>query len=117
MKIVIEKQNCSKLNQTETCLYDKATTMFCCNRWDLVSDEDKIHVRNHVEKRLKRCSPNIDDSAILFMSATSAMRQLDNGFVTTSYEELIKGIRNMMEKTAFIILKRFYRYTIILTII
>ncbi|XP_014781710.1 uncharacterized protein LOC106877344 [Octopus bimaculoides] len=110
MKIVIEKQNYSKSNHTETCLYDTATTLFVFNRWDLVSDEDKIHVRDYVEKRLKKCSPNIDDNEIMFMSATSVMRQLENGFVTTPYTELIKGIRQMMEKTAFIILKRFYRW-------
>ncbi|XP_029642150.1 uncharacterized protein LOC115216741 [Octopus sinensis] len=110
MKIVLEKQNFSQSDHTETCLYDTATTLFVFNRWDLVSEEDKINVRDHVEKRLKKCSPNIEDTEIMFMSATSVMRQLENGFVSTSYTELIKGIRQMMEKTAFIILKRFYRW-------
>ncbi|GAB1601229.1 uncharacterized protein LOC115216741 [Argonauta hians] len=110
MNIVLEKQKSVYQSSVDSRLFDPATALFVFNRWDLIADEDKENVADFVNKRLKRFSSDIDKSEVIFMSATSVIRQKENGFISPSYGELMNGIKNIIEETSTAILKRFYKW-------
>lgn len=109
LNMVLEKQRSGRADPTDTCLQDTSAALFVCNRWDLVPDKDKEKVQEHAMTKIESCWP-VEKSEMLFMSAMSALRHYQNGFQSESYTQLLTGIINIVEKSTFLITKRFFRW-------
>ena len=72
-------------------------TLFVCNKWDLIKDEEREEVKKEqIEKLTKRLFNLNPKSQIVYLSCTTAQLAQSYGVVTGDFNELITGLSNLV---------------------
>ena len=74
-----------------------ACTLFVCNKWDLVEDNEREEVKEDTVKKLTRILGNFNPkSQIVYLSCKTAQLAQTYGVVTEDFSILITGIINLV---------------------
>ena len=72
-------------------------TLFVCNKWDLIKDEEREEVKKEQIGRLTKRLPNLNPkSQIVYLSCTTAQLAQTYGVITGDFNQLITGISNLV---------------------
>lgn len=72
-------------------------TLFVCNKWDLVEDNEREEVKKDTIEKLTRILGNLDPkSQIVYLSCKTAQLAQTYGVVTEDFSNLITGISNLV---------------------
>ena len=74
------------------------STLFICNKWDAVQEQEVQSVKDNVIKTLKGVWPGIDpESQIIYMSTTKATTaQNSHGLISKEFLSLMDGMRSVI---------------------
>ncbi|XP_033759182.1 LOW QUALITY PROTEIN: uncharacterized protein LOC117341442 [Pecten maximus] len=79
--------------------FDHNCTLFVCNKWDEVPEQERDKVWNNTKEKL-RCWPGFTESQMFKLSALEAERRYTNGLdYTDDFKLLLKGIEQMVPAT------------------
>jgi receptor-interacting serine/threonine-protein kinase 5 len=74
-------------------------SLFVCNKWDLVPEDQRDETKKYVVKKLKECWPGANlDNQIVFMSTTNAIKAQQYGGVTKEFDDLLEKIKQIILK-------------------
>ncbi|CAG2240603.1 unnamed protein product [Mytilus edulis] len=81
--------------------FDTETTLFVCNKWDQVGEDEEEAVLASIKDKLKLVWPNVDPDQQLFKMSCKKEKKLIRRMSPPSenYQKLVNGIRNVMPKT------------------
>ena len=72
-------------------------TLFVCNKWDLIKDEEREEVKKAQIERLTKRLPNLNPkSQIVYLSCTTAQLAQTYDVITGDFNQLITGISNLV---------------------
>ena len=91
-KLLTSAQNLRKSANLDLSL-SAACTLFVCNKWDLVENNEREEVKRDTVGKLTRILGNLDPkSQIVYLSCKSAQLAQTYGVVTEDFSNLITGI-------------------------
>ena len=77
--------------------FDPRTAIFVCNRWDMVAEGEKEHVKKDTIRKLKACWPKFNpDKQLFFMDTEFAWHTAQDGYITDDYAKLIDGMQELL---------------------
>jgi predicted GTPase len=81
-------------------------SLFVCNKWDQIDENERDEVKKHVAKQLRQCweSANLNKQ-IVYISTKNAKTARKYGGVTAEYNELIQKLKHAILRA---IKKRLY---------
>ena len=89
-------QNLRKNANLDLSLSD-ACTLFVCNKWDLVENNECEEVKRDTVEKLTRILGNLDPkSQIVYLSCQTTQLAQTYGVVTEDFSNLITGISNLV---------------------
>ncbi|CAH3120313.1 unnamed protein product [Pocillopora meandrina] len=95
-KLLTSAQNLRKSANLDLSL-SAACTLFVCNKWDLVKNNEREEVKRDTVGKLTRILGNLDPkSQIVYLSCKSAQLAQTYGVVTEDFSNLITGISNLV---------------------
>ena len=72
-------------------------TLFVCNKWDVVQEQEVESVKNDVVKKLKRAWPGIHpESQIIYMSTTRATTAQNLDVISKDFSSLMDGMKSVI---------------------
>ena len=75
-------------------------TLFVCNKWDQINDEEREDVKKEQIKRLTKMLGNLNPkSQIVYLSCKTARLAQTYGAITGEFNDLIAGIRSLVESS------------------
>ena len=95
-KLLTSAQNLRKSANLDLSL-SAACTLFVCNKWDLVENNEREEVKRDTVGKLTRILGNLDPkSQIVYLSCKSVQLAQTYGVVTEDFSNLITGISNLV---------------------
>ncbi|CAG2254642.1 unnamed protein product [Mytilus edulis] len=81
--------------------FDTETTLFVCNKWDQVDEDEEEAVWDFIKRKLESDWPQINlDQQLFKLSCKKEKKRIRNKSQPSSnYEKLVQGIRDMLPKT------------------
>ena len=74
-------------------------SLFVCNKWDLIKENEKPKVKNYVNEKLRECWEDTNlNHQIVYMSVANAIKAQEFGGVTAEFNDLLKQIKTMLLK-------------------
>ncbi|XP_028400622.1 uncharacterized protein LOC114523788 [Dendronephthya gigantea] len=74
-------------------------SLFVCNKWDLVKEDERPTVKKYVTAKLSECWENSNlNHQMVYMSITDAIKAQEYGGVTEEFNLLLKQIKTMVLK-------------------
>ena len=72
-------------------------SLFICNKWDLVKENEREAVKKHVAEQLGQCwhEKNVKDQ-ILYISIQNAIKVQEYGGVVEEFKHLLIGMQKMI---------------------
>ncbi|XP_028400784.1 uncharacterized protein LOC114523921 [Dendronephthya gigantea] len=75
-------------------------SLFVCNKWDLVKEDERPAVKKHVTAKLSECWEDTNlNHQMVYMSITDAIKAQEYGGVTEEFNHLLHQIKSMVLKT------------------
>ena len=72
-------------------------SLFICNKWDLVPEEERKEVKEYVVEQLSKCwQDNNVKNQILCMSIRNAIKVQDYGGTIKEYKDLLDSMQEMI---------------------
>ena len=72
-------------------------SLFICNKWDLVPEEERKAVKEYVVEQLSKCwQDNNVKNQILYMSIRNAIKVQDYGGTIKEYKDLLDSMQEMI---------------------
>ncbi|KAL4226201.1 hypothetical protein ACF0H5_014187 [Mactra antiquata] len=76
--------------------FNSNSTMFVCNRWDMVPEQDREAVKQDTIDKLAKFYPDLRRSHVLFMSINEAIKGLSFGTQTQEYIKLMDLVEKLL---------------------
>ncbi|XP_052780393.1 uncharacterized protein LOC128217340 isoform X1 [Mya arenaria] len=94
MSLIIKSQK----NSSNVIKFNPKAALFICNRWDMVSDDNKEAVRDNALKQLAISWPDFDPKLAVFFSTRNALREqhVNPGYVTDEFVALLHGLLSLV---------------------
>ena len=97
-------------NSVETLHHLAECSLFICNKWDLVAEDQRSETKEHLIANLSECWEDSNlNHQIVFMSIKNAIRIQEYGGVTTEFDNLLQKIKTMVIKAINIRLYEHWR--------
>lgn len=94
MSLIIKSQKSS----SDIIKFNPKAALFVCNRWDMVTDENKRAVRQNAIDQLSKAWPDFDPKNAVFFSTYQAQREqsANPGYVTEDFVALLHGLHDLV---------------------
>ncbi|KAL3853541.1 hypothetical protein ACJMK2_017076 [Sinanodonta woodiana] len=109
LRIVLEHR---KMDDSETMKYDPKSAIFICNRFDLVKEDEREMVKQHVISQLSKCWPDLDPSQVIFFSTMKVQDDLeaDPEYISDNYIHLMETLKTLFVHALESKIKTTYRW-------
>ena len=82
---------------TEQCKRLAECSLFVCNKWDLVPEDERRNVKTYVAKGLGECWQDANvHKQIVYMCTLEAIQLQEYGGVTAEFNDLLENIKQMI---------------------
>jgi len=77
--------------------FDPKAALFVANRFDLVTEESREKVKEHILATLAKCYPEFDTNNTVFFSTKSAKRDISANpeYINDNYKELLQKLSGL----------------------
>ncbi|WAR25554.1 STY46-like protein [Mya arenaria] len=76
--------------------YSSESTMFVCNRWDMVPDKDRDAVKHDTFDKLNKYFPDLHRSQVHYMSITEAQKAVSLRTSTSEYTTMLDMVEKLL---------------------
>ncbi|XP_045166452.2 uncharacterized protein LOC123529922 [Mercenaria mercenaria] len=90
--------------------FDSESTMFVCNRWDMVPEKDREAVKRDTFEKLSRYYSHLKRSQVHYMSMLEAKKGISYGTMTQEYTQLMDLVEQLMPTSLRSRLNTHYRW-------
>lgn len=90
--------------------FNSDSTMFICNRWDMVPERDREAVKHDTFEKLSRYFTNLKRSQVHYMSVLEARKGLVYGTMTQDYSKLMDLVEHLLPDSLRSRLNSHYRW-------
>ncbi|KAK3610636.1 hypothetical protein CHS0354_009100 [Potamilus streckersoni] len=97
LRIVLEHHKVDNSIDSETMKCDPKSAIFVCNRFDLVKEDEREMVRQHVISQLSKCWPDLHPSQVIFFSTMKVQDDIeaDPEYINDNYILLMETLKKL----------------------